>query len=124
MNDCTTVQEWLPWYVSGRLTPSKIKRMSAHIAQCEACRRALADIIAMKLSYVEVAEQADVPIDRVWNSLERELGGLPRARIDVGSLLVGLHIGISAGDRRSTVKGNLNVLGRKVRIIGRGRKGA
>jgi anti-sigma factor RsiW len=36
------VQELLPWYVTGTLTPAESERVEGHLADCEACREDLA----------------------------------------------------------------------------------
>jgi predicted anti-sigma-YlaC factor YlaD len=124
MSDCTIIRGWLPWYVSGRLTPSKLRRMASHIAQCEVCQRELAEIIRLSHEYTSQMDSVETPADRVWETLAEELGAPQKARIDVGSFFLGLRIGITAHDRQYPVRGDLRVLGRKVRIIASRKKGA
>ncbi len=124
MIDCESVREWLPWYVSGRLSISRMQRMAAHIAQCSACQQELAELIGLRHRFIVNVDRSSVPSDRMWNVLEGRLTGRAKARIDIGSLLVGLNIGIAARDRAGPVQGDLRVLGRRVRIIGRSTKGA
>lgn len=124
MNDCLTVQEWLPWYVSGRLSPTKMQRLAVHIARCEPCQKELARIIQLRYQFVSKVDETPTPSDRVWEAIAPSLDARPRTRIDMGSFLIGLNVGIAAHDRRTPVRGNLKVLGHKVRIIGKRKKGA
>jgi len=124
MIDCDTIREWLPWYVSGRLAPGRLERMSAHIAACDACQAELAEMIALRNAYAAEMEQHDVPIGRVWNRLSGTLGDQPSAQIDLGSFLVGLQIGIASRGRGAIVNGRINVLGHTARILGKRKKGA
>ena len=124
MNDCQIVQEWLPWYVSGLLSPARIQRMAEHIARCEDCQRELAGIIQLRHQFVSDIDATSTPSDLVWEAIAPLLGAQPRSRIDVGSFLIGLNVGIVAHDRRTPVQGDLRVLGHKVRIIGKRKKGA
>jgi anti-sigma factor RsiW len=124
MIDCESVREWLPWYVSGRLQASRMQRMATHVSRCHGCQAGLARLIALHHEYVSSVNELPVPEDRMWDALERQLGEPSRASIDVGSFLIGLSIGIAARDRAGPVQGDLRVLGRRVRIIGRRTKGA
>jgi anti-sigma factor RsiW len=124
MIECESVREWLPWYVSGQLSSSRMQRMAAHLAQCSACQKELAHVVGLRHQFVSNADRASVPSDRIREAVEHQLGDRAKASIDVGSFLVGLNIGIAARDRASLVRGDLRVLGRRVRIIGRGKKGA
>lgn len=124
MNDCQTVQEWLPWYVSGRLSPTKMQRMAVHISGCEHCLKELARIIQLRYQFVSHVNEAPTPSDRVWEAIAPSLDARLKTRIDMGSFLIGLNVGINAHDRRTPVKGDLKVLGHKVRIIGKRKKGA
>ena len=124
MSVCQTVRQWLPWYVSGRLSSTKVQRMAAHIEHCEACRGELSSIIQLRHQFVMDVETTSTPSDRVWEAIAPDLNAPVRARIDIGSFLLGLNIGIATHNRRTAVQGDLRVLGRKVQIIGKQRKGA
>jgi len=124
MSICQTVQDWLPWYVSGHLAPTKMGRMARHIDSCEACQKELAHVIQLRHQIVSATEMTQSPSSRVWDAISPALGEEPRSRIDVGSFLIGINFGIAANNRRVPVQGNLQVLGHQVRIIGNRRKGA
>jgi predicted anti-sigma-YlaC factor YlaD len=124
MSVCQTIQQWLPWYVSGQLSPAKVHRMATHIGHCEACRAELSSIVQLRHQFVMDVESSPTPSDRVWQAIAPKLDVPVRARIDMGSFLIGLNVGIATQDRRAPIQGDLRVLGRKVRIIGKQRKGA
>ena len=124
MSICQTVREWLPWYVSGRLAPTRMGRLASHIASCEVCQKELACVVQLRHQYVSSMEAGPTPVDRVWKAMEPDLEAPPRQRIDVGSFLIGVNFGIAANNQKSPVHGNLKVLGHKVRIIGKQKKGA
>jgi len=124
MNDCQTIQRWLPWYTSGRLSSAKMQRISEHIADCECCQKELAHVIHLRHQFVTNAEADSSPTERVWNAIAPNLEGQSKAQIDVGSFLVGLNVGIAANNKKSPIQGDLRVLGRRVRIIGTRTKGA
>ena len=124
MNDCQAVQEWLPWYVSGRLSPTKMQHMAAHIERCEGCQKELARIIQLRHQFVSNIDSTSTPSDRVWESIVPSLDARQITRMDMGSFLIGLNVGIAAHDRRAPIRGDLKVLGHKLRIIGKRKKGA
>ena len=124
MTICRTVQEWLPWYVSGHLAPTRLSRLARHIDSCETCQKELARIIQLHHRFVSSADAAPTPSDRVWKAISPTLGAPVRERIDVGSFLIGVNFGIAANNQGSPVQGSLKVLGHRVRIIGKRKKGA
>jgi Putative zinc-finger len=124
MSICQTVREWLPWYVSGHLAPTKIGRLARHIDSCETCQKELARIILLRHQFVSSVDEAPTPSDRVWEAIAPALGKPVRERIDIGSFLIGVNFGIAANNQRSPVQGSLKVLGHRVRIIGKRKKGA
>lgn len=124
MNNCPTIQHWLPWYVSGQLSPFKRQHMAEHIAECESCQKELAGVIQLRHQFVSNAGAVPTPSERVWDAIAPDLEDQSETRIDVGSFLVGLNLGITAGRRKHPIQGDLSVLGRKVRIIGKRTKGA
>ncbi|MCK5826930.1 zf-HC2 domain-containing protein [Candidatus Bipolaricaulota bacterium] len=124
MSICQTVHDWLPWYVSGHLMPTKMGRMAEHIAHCDDCQKELARVIQLRHQFSSAVDAAPSPADRVWKKIAPTLNAPARTRIDMGSFLIGLNFGIAANDRRAPVHGDLTVLGHRVRIIGKRRKGA
>lgn len=117
MIDCSETQELLPWYVTGRLEASDADDVAAHLLSCEACRLDLANVV--RLRHAVAPPPADTPAvrGRVWRAILAKAGLQRVADIDVGSLLVGLHLGLSARRSKAPVRASLRVLGRSVRIV-------
>jgi len=124
MSICQTVQDWLPWYISGHLAPTKMGRLATHIERCEDCQQELARVIQLRHQFASTVDATPTPSDRVWEAIAPTLNAPARARIDLGSFLIGVNFGFAANDRRSPVQGSLKVLGHKVRFIGKRKKGA
>jgi len=118
MRDCTWAREIMAWYANGSLSQSEIADLTAHLAECEACRLELSEMLRVKVA-AEDAFRADPRLpDAAWNRVAAESFGRPLAQLDVGSFLVGFSLG--ANVRRSgrvPVYGDLKLLGRKIRLF-------
>ena len=123
MTTCEQVGEWLPWYVTGSIDFTVAERIAAHLRDCEACRAEFVEIAQLRHRFVAAVGEAASPRTNAWNRLIHRLGPKQTFRVDLGSFLVGLRVGIAAHDRRTPVRGDLRLCGRNVRIIGR-KKGA
>ena len=117
MTTCETVRELIPWYVTGRIAIDDAKRIADHVSSCSECQADFVEEAWMRRLVVANAQDA-APRQEVWSRIERKAGLADLARIDVGSLLIGLKLGISASSRRYPVHGSLRVLGHNVRIVG------
>jgi anti-sigma factor RsiW len=115
---CEEVRELIPWYVTGRIEIETAREIAEHLATCSECQADFAEAAWMRRLVMKTAEDA-APRAAVWSRIERRAGLVDLARIDVGSLLIGLKLGISASSKRYPVRGSLRVLGHNVRIVGR-----
>jgi len=115
---CETVRELIPWYVTGQIDVETAREIAEHLTGCAACQGEFAEAAWIRHLVTDSARSA-VPHKRVRARVERKAGIVDLARIDVGSFLIGLKLGISAGTSRYPVRGSLNVLGHDVRIVGR-----
>ena len=123
MTTCKQVGEWLPWYVTGSIDFAVAERIAAHLRDCEACRAEFVEIAQLRHRFIVAVGEAASPTTSVWDRLVNRLGPKQTVRVDLGSFLVGLRVGIAAHDRRTPVRGDLRLCGRSVRIIGK-KKGA
>ena len=123
MTACNVVREWLPWYVTGSMDFATAERIANHLRDCEACRTEFVEIAQLRHRFAACVSAVTVPKASAWNRLNPRLGGGPTVRVDLGSFLIGLRIGVATHDRRTPVRGDLRIWGRNVRIIGR-KKGA
>jgi len=120
MMTCEEVRELIPWYVTGRIDVDHARRIADHLSSCSECQADFVDAAWMRRLVVANAQSA-APRQEVWSRIERKAGLADLARIDVGSFLIGLKLGVSASSRRYPVHGSLRVLGHNVRIVGRRR---
>lgn len=120
--NCEEIREALPWYVTGRIDAKAAGEIASHLSTCHNCQADFAEAAWMRRLVVEGAETAVVPRSESWARVARRAGITDLARIDVGSFLLGLTLGISAGSKRYPVRGSLRVMGHNVRIVGRRRK--
>ena len=120
MITCEEVRELIPWYVTGRIEIDEAKKIADHLSGCPECQADLVDAAWMRRLVAATAQDA-APRPEVWSRIERKAGLADLARIDVGSFLIGLKLGVSASSRRYPVHGSLRVLGHNVRIVGRRR---
>ncbi|MEW5826387.1 MAG: zf-HC2 domain-containing protein [Candidatus Bipolaricaulota bacterium] len=122
MIDCNEAQELLPWYATGRLPTRDAEDVAAHLLSCSACRNELADVVWLRQA-IGAAERDNPPVrGQVWRRIMTSAGLRPIADIDIGSLLVGLRLGVSASRARPPVRASLHVLGRRVRIANPSRR--
>ena len=119
MRTCERLRECLPWYVTGSIDYTIAEQVAAHLRDCEACRAEFIEIAQLRHRFVAAVSEAAPPRSIAWNRLRRRLGMKETVRVDLGSFLVGLRVGIAAHDRRSPVRGDLRLCGRNLRIIGR-----
>jgi hypothetical protein len=121
MIECHEVRELIPWYVTGRIEMENARRISEHLSACAECQADFVEAAWMRrLVMSKTGESA--PRKGVWSAIEKKAGIADLARIDVGSLLIGLRLGISASSKRGPVHGSLRVMGHNVRITGKRRR--
>jgi len=120
MMTCEEVRDLIPWYVTGRIEVDSAKRIADHLAGCADCQADFVEAAWMR-RLVNDSAQSVAPAEGVWSRIERKAGIVDLARIDVGSFLIGLKLGISASSGRYPVHGSLRVLGHSVRIMGKRR---
>lgn len=123
MTACNVVREWLPWYVTGSMDFATAERVAGHLRDCGACRTEFVEIAQLRYRFAACISESPTPGASAWNRLSLRLGGRETVRIDLGSFLIGLRVGVAAHDRRTPVRGDLRIWGRNVRIIGK-KKGA
>jgi len=125
MTTCIRIREELPWYITGSIELEEAERIAEHLRGCPECRSAFAEAALARCRYNELMAKQPRPTGDVWERLEKQIGGAAEAfRVDVGSLMLGLRLGIAAGQQRQPVRGELHVLGKRLPIIGSRKKGA
>ena len=89
--NCEEMRPMVSAHVDGELTPDQQKRLEAHLADCEGCRRELAEMQALKqeLDMIQFTEPTDTELQRYWsgvyNRLER---GVAWVLLSVGAIVL------------------------------------
>ena len=122
MITCEEVRDLIPWYVTGRIVLEDAERIADHLTTCADCQSDFAEAAWMRRLVAGRASSTPTPQEAAWSRIARKVGIVEVARIDVGSFLIGLNLGISAASRRYPVRGSLRVMGHNVRIVGRRRE--
>jgi len=120
--NCEPVREMLPWYVTGEVEIETASRIAEHLATCSACQTEFVEAAWMRRLVVGVARQKPGPRRGAWGRVARRAGLREIAQIDVGSLLIGLNLGVSLANRHHPIRGTLRVMGHNVRITGTRRR--
>ena len=120
--NCDVVREMLPWYVTGELDLETAADVAEHLATCFACQSEFVEAAWMRRLVVSLARRKPGPRKGAWGRVARRAGLREIAQIDVGSLLIGLNLGVSLANRHHPVRGTLRVMGHNVRITGKQRR--
>jgi len=117
MIDCEQVRELIPWYVNGTLSRDEAAAVAEHMASCPSCREELAQTIQLSLQVRSAINRTPAVPKQVWERVKTEKGEVPLGRINLGSFLLGLSLGLSVTRRgRARFTSNLHLLGRQVPI--------
>ena len=123
MITCERVRELLPWYLIGSIDFEIAEAIADHLRTCDTCRAEFVNTAQLRHRFVARIGATPTPKASAWSRLSIRLGGRETVRIDLGSFLIGLRVGVALRDRRAPVRGDLRIGGRNVRIIGK-KKGA
>ena len=118
MIDCDKARELIPWYVNKTLAGDEAREIASHLAGCPTCREELAQAVRLSWELRAAFEQMPAVPERAWEKVTTRAQGISLARIDVGSFLLGLSLGLSV--TRSGIpkfKSDLRLLGRKVALF-------
>jgi len=122
MTSCGRILELIPWYANGTLSRDEMRIVTAHLADCEACRNELATTLRLKsVAERDLRSLPGLP-DAVWDRVSAEVQGRAIARVDVGSFLLGFSMGARVRRGGVPVYGDLRLLGRKVRLFDVGKE--
>lgn len=117
MNACSPIRELIPWYVNGTLSVDESRQVAAHLAGCEACREELSQTMRLNMEVRSVFEELEgIRADAKIEVLDRT-AGKTLASLDLGSFLLGFSFGASYKKGRVPIRGDLKLLGRRIRLI-------
>ncbi len=123
MNRCIEIQELIPWYVEGTLSGDEERAVAAHLRGCERCRDDLVTTMRLRRDIRAIVDAPEGLPDRLRDRVVQKAAGRKLAQLDVGSFFLGLSIGASLRKRNIPIRGDLNVMGRRLRLFRTGRKG-
>ncbi len=117
MNTCKTIRELIPWYANGTLSDAESRMVAEHISQCDSCRDELIEAMQLSVGVRQAfGELENVRIDLKKDVLSRTTGK-NLASVDLGSFLLGFTFGARYQNGRVPIRGDLRVLGQKIRLI-------
>lgn len=123
MNRCTEIQELIPWYIEGALSRDEERAVAAHLSECDRCRDDLVATMRLRLDVRAIVDAAPTVSSRLRDRVTRRAFGRRLAQLDVGSFYLGFSLGASLRKRNIPIRGDLNVMGRRIRLFNTDRKG-
>ena len=123
MNRCTEIQELNPWYIEGALSREEERAVAAHLSECDRCRDDLVTTMRLRLDVRAIVDEAPPVPDRLRDRVTKQALGRRLARLDVGSFFLGFSLGASLRRRSIPIRGDLNVMGRRIRLFNTERRG-
>ena len=123
MNRCTEIQELIPWYIEGALSRDEARAVAEHLSRCDRCRDDLVATMRLRLDVRAIVDEAPGLSSRLRDRVTRRAFGRRLAQLDVGSFYLGFSLGASLRKRNIPIRGDLNVMGRRIRLFNTGRKG-
>ena len=123
MNRCTEIQELVPWYIEGGLSREEERAVAEHLSGCDHCRDDLVATMQLRLTVRAIVEESPGPSSRLRDRVARQVLGRRLARLDVGSFYLGFSLGASLRNRNIPIRGDLSVMGRRIRLFNTARKG-
>jgi predicted anti-sigma-YlaC factor YlaD len=72
---CDEFRSMISAYADGELTPDQRERLESHLSACDACKRELAEVRALKkeLDMIKFTEPTDEQLERYWSSVYTRL---------------------------------------------------
>ena len=116
MSDCEKMRARIPWYVNGTLPQEEARALAEHLSSCPACREILAEAVILSFKVKDAISRMPRAPERIRERLLPR-GEIPLGRVDLGSFLLGLSLGLSVKGTKVPVQGNLRLFGRKVRLF-------
>lgn len=117
MNTCNPIRELIPWYANGTLSVGEARQVAAHLVRCESCRDELAQIMRLNVEVRRTFDELEGLRDEVKKEVLEKTAGRTLASLDLGSFLLGLSFGASYQKGRVPIRGDLKLLGRRIRLI-------
>ncbi|MCK5246101.1 zf-HC2 domain-containing protein [Candidatus Bipolaricaulota bacterium] len=117
MNACTPIRELIPWYVNGSLSVDEARQVAAHLSRCESCRDELTQIMRVNMEVCRAFDELEGMKAEVKKEVLKRTAGRTLASLNLGSFLLGFSFGASYQKGRVPIRGDLKLLGRRIRLI-------
>ena len=117
MNACTPIRELIPWYVNGSLPADEARQVAAHLSLCESCRDELTQIMRLNVEIRGAFDELEGLRTDVKKEVLKRTTGTALASFSLGSFLLGFSFGASYQQGRVPIRGDLKLLGRRIRLI-------
>lgn len=117
MNACTPIRELIPWYVNGSLSVDEAREVAAHLSRCESCRDELTQVMRLNVEIRRTFDDLESMRAEVKQEVLDKTAGKMLASINLGSFLLGFSLGASYQNGRIPIRGDLKLLGRRIRLI-------
>jgi predicted anti-sigma-YlaC factor YlaD len=124
MSACTSIRELIPWYANGTLSVEEARLVAEHLAQCEGCRDELIQNMQLNIEIRRAFSELDGLTNEAKKAVLKRTTGKRLASLDVGSFLLGFSFGASYQKGRVPIRGDLRLMGRKIRLISNNREGS
>ena len=123
MNACNPIRELIPWYVNGSLSVDEARQVAAHLSCCESCRDELTQIMRVNMEVCRAFDELEGMKAEVKKEVLKRTAGRTLASLDLGSFLLGFSFGASYQKGRIPIRGDLKLLGRRIRLISPDKEG-
>ena len=117
MSACDRVRELLPWYVKGSLSGEESHEVAGHVAACDACRDDLVATLRLSVGIAGAFRLIPGASQDMWGRIAKRTHGRPLAQLDVGSFFLGFSLGARIHRGRMPLRGDLHVMGRRIRLF-------
>lgn len=115
--NCREARELIPWLAGGALSPGESSELMAHLAGCVSCREELAREVRLARDVREAVAGLPGTPAGTWKRVLARTRGVELGKLELGSFLVGLSLGLSLRGGRLPLNGELEVLGRKLPLF-------
>ncbi len=111
MDKCAQMQHLLPFYVNETLSPGERTKVNMHIRSCKDCFTEVLDLQKLAIMVKAGVEGISLP-----EAKENKQSGEELARVMIGSLFLGISIGLHYRAGRFPIDTNLSILGRTINL--------
>ena len=117
--NCREARELLPWLAAGALPPEDMPELLSHLSECASCRAELAREFKLAREVRGALKGLPAAPIGTWPKVLASVQGIELGQLELRSFLVGLSMGLAVRGSRLPLRGELEVLGRKLSLFGK-----